>query len=361
MLGKIKKEFRLLATKSDGFSLVEIAIVLVIVGIMLSAGMGLYRTTMRTSKWSGAKKDLETINNSLKAFALTRGRLPCPDITAPPDGVEDCPSTNCANPPCGLPFVTLGVDGTDNWRGNYWYDVVGALADLTNQNTFCAVLYEIANTAGTGASTIIPCVTDFQGDTTDDGTIGAAGQGYTVAAITISEGDGPGRSRKNSNSTGEYEMASNPYEDNNYDDLVGELTLNDLFGDVCNTNNTQILLQGYDPNNVDGFPDTAAYVQIGDPTAPCQLLPEQGQLPVSIGQTVYLYAQNDTTCTDNLNVTVLPFFTGTIAPQPSCTSCSTTTGFDLLDCDLCPGGIPNAIVGIDGNTPSLAPTVWGDI
>lgn len=362
MFGNTKKKSLLLAARADGFSLIEISIVLVIVGLILTTGMAFYRTTMKTSKWSGAKKELETINNSLKAFALTRGRLPCPDsvtVTPPvPDGVEDA-CTSCAPAPCGLPFTTLGVEGFDQWHHAQLQYEPQILLTTTNQETFCGTLYGIMNLQGTGAATVLPCVTDAN-DATDNGQIVATGLGYTVAAVVINDGDLLGLSGKNINADGEYEMARNPYREAAYNDIVGELTLNELFGDVCNTNNTKILLSGRFVTGVGGPPGTddgvlddltAAWVEIGD--IPCQRLEENGQLTVSIGQTVKVYPDVPANCAGL--VTNLTFFDGTVNAT-GCTSCTTGPGFDLLDCDLC-GGTPNGIVEIDGNTDGQAPII----
>lgn len=62
----------------QGFSLTELAAVLLIVGLLISYSVKLLGDTVSTIKYSDTKKKLVEIKQSLSKFYLANGRLPCP-------------------------------------------------------------------------------------------------------------------------------------------------------------------------------------------------------------------------------------------------------------------------------------------
>jgi hypothetical protein len=117
-------------------------------------------------------------------------------------------------------------------------------------------LFEYLSHATDAGVLRVPCVTN-QNDAADDGQIGAAGQGYGVAAVTISQSSvdnvfnaPPGLSGKNIAGTSrEYEMATRQ-NGPAYGDLVAELTYGDLYNKVCGTQKTKIRIQNYSGVNL---------------------------------------------------------------------------------------------------------------
>lgn len=87
-----------------GFSLLEMAVVLVIVGLI---GAMLWKILPRLQSAShpqpAAVLQLRTAEDALVGFALAHSRLPCPDVNG--DGLEDCASTASVGQ---LPQRTLG-------------------------------------------------------------------------------------------------------------------------------------------------------------------------------------------------------------------------------------------------------------
>ncbi len=77
------------------------------------------------------------IREALIGFAMVNGRLPCPDITIPPDGIADFGAT-CANSEGRLPWVDLGVGQFDAWGHALTYRVTASFADNTD-GTGCGV------------------------------------------------------------------------------------------------------------------------------------------------------------------------------------------------------------------------------
>lgn len=113
---------------TQGFTLVELAIVLVIIAF-LTGGLMMGITAQRASaENSDAQRQLDNIREALIGFAMANGRLPCPadpvltsvDATV---GLEDRANTNS---PCNreygvIPWVTLGLPETDPWGRRFTY------------------------------------------------------------------------------------------------------------------------------------------------------------------------------------------------------------------------------------------------
>jgi len=109
--------------KQAGFTLVEIAIVLLIVTILLGYSVALFPVQQELKQYRQADAEMDSIIEQLIAFAQVNGRLPCPDINN--DGLED---RDLVGPPVGclgwfgfIPGRTLGMNGK--------YDANGTLLD----------------------------------------------------------------------------------------------------------------------------------------------------------------------------------------------------------------------------------------
>jgi prepilin-type N-terminal cleavage/methylation domain-containing protein len=73
--------------KQHGFTLAEVAVVVLIVGLLLGGLLGTYSTQIELSRTAETRKTLETARDALVGFAAANGRLPCP-ATATSNGVE---------------------------------------------------------------------------------------------------------------------------------------------------------------------------------------------------------------------------------------------------------------------------------
>lgn len=118
---------------NKGFTLIEIAIVLLIIGLLISAAimpLGAQRDTNNIKK---AREELKTIEQAIYGYAIATGRLPCP---AQPGSGAEAPAGggNCANNSIGfVPSATLGLSGkvncdsdnllVDPWGNPYRYSV----------------------------------------------------------------------------------------------------------------------------------------------------------------------------------------------------------------------------------------------
>lgn len=101
---------------AHGFTLVEMAMVLIIVALLLGGLLPTISAQIEQKRIAETKKQLEEIKEALIGFAVINGRLPCPSSAAG-SGLElylggGVPCTIDYN---GLlPAVTLGLSGTDN-------------------------------------------------------------------------------------------------------------------------------------------------------------------------------------------------------------------------------------------------------
>ena len=117
-----------------GFTLVEIAIVLLVVTILLGYTVALFPVQQDLKRTRQAESQLDQIIEQLIAFAQVSGRLPCPDTSAGAgviDGVEDTLANDCEAFFGFLPARTLGMNGkfnaqgalVDPWGSGYGYAV----------------------------------------------------------------------------------------------------------------------------------------------------------------------------------------------------------------------------------------------
>lgn len=131
--------------KQSGFTLIEMAVVLVIVGLLLGSFIGTFVSRVDATRRDNTKKELEEIKRVIIAYAYNQGAvvyLPCPDTSDPPDGLEDRLAGVCS--PGGImgtvPWQTLGLGREDAWATHYRYWVNEAYAtalgfDLTADDT----------------------------------------------------------------------------------------------------------------------------------------------------------------------------------------------------------------------------------
>ncbi len=126
-----------------GFTLVEMAIVLVIMALLLGGVLAPLSTQKEQEKRVDTGQLIEAALQALTGFAIINGRLPCPDSDVPPDGRENACAAGTGNFTRGaLPWVDLGLaSGADPWGAPLGYAVNGG---------FAAAAGFALTTAGTG-------------------------------------------------------------------------------------------------------------------------------------------------------------------------------------------------------------------
>jgi prepilin-type N-terminal cleavage/methylation domain-containing protein len=119
-------------SRIKGFTLIEIAIVLLIVSILLGYTVALFPVQQELKQYRAVDKEMDEIIDAIYAYAQVNDRLPCA-ATVETDGLEDLVvvGENCNTWYGFLPAKTLGIDGRynednllqDPWGNPYRYQV----------------------------------------------------------------------------------------------------------------------------------------------------------------------------------------------------------------------------------------------
>lgn len=144
--------------RESGFTLAEAAIVILIIGLVLSATVVPVSRLFQSSQINSNQERLDSMREALLAFAAINGRLPCPDRTG--DGVEDRrASADPAAFGCAgniyegfLPWVTLGVAQTDYWGARWRYRVSAEFTRAGNTGEWICSSTAGTSIAGTPAT-----------------------------------------------------------------------------------------------------------------------------------------------------------------------------------------------------------------
>jgi prepilin-type N-terminal cleavage/methylation domain-containing protein len=146
---------------TNGFTLLEIAIVMVIIGILAGGGVGLMRMLTERKARNATVDYLQQVRTALVSYAANNGRLPWADSDA--DGAENSGAAMGT-----LPYLTLQIAPADAYRRNLRYEINANLA--TGRTATCTALR--------AGLTIRPQVVDADGVAT----------AFSVAAVLVSAG-----------------------------------------------------------------------------------------------------------------------------------------------------------------------------
>lgn len=111
-----------LRTAQLGVSLVEVAVVLLIAGLMSWAAFSGYETVSAQQEIERGRAEAQELQSILRAFALRHGRLPCPDTSASGNGYEALTAGECTlgNQLGWFPYVSAGLEmPADKLRARY--------------------------------------------------------------------------------------------------------------------------------------------------------------------------------------------------------------------------------------------------
>ena len=222
-----------------GFTLIEIAIVMVIIGLLAGGGVSLMGVLSERRVRNETSVYLDDAKNALISFTRINGRLPWADNDN--DGYEN-PDTPGPGETVGtFPYLTLGFRPLDSNKRVLKYELNSSL--MTDLSTSCSSLR-----TGLGGS---PLAIDSDG----------APNQFSVAAILISAGqkdaDGDGNVFDN--------ITTGPYQGDNrdgipryirhppidvFDDLVVYISGYELYGEICGNSVVTIKNDGGSVSNV---------------------------------------------------------------------------------------------------------------
>lgn len=163
--------------RQRGFSLIEIALVLVIVGLALGGIVSAIGPQLENKRINDTQKVLEEVKEALMGYAISNARLPKP-ATSATNGLENPAACGVSDVVCtGLvPWTTLGVTKLDSWAKILRYSVTPAFTVAPTAATAGTKIVQTRNAAGVlvNVATAEPAVIFSSGKlsfgTTDGGT-----------------------------------------------------------------------------------------------------------------------------------------------------------------------------------------------
>jgi len=239
--------------KSRGFTLIEIAVVMLIMTLLMSGLAPTITRQLDQQRTSETRRQLEEIRASLLGFAVANGRLPYPacgtlQANTTNAGLELSPASAavCASASdiAVLPWATLGVSETDAWGRRFSYRVRSTFADATEGTTpscptSSGVSFQICSSgdanvkessAGSSIASSLPVVIISHGNNGCGAYIPNGGNKIAISVGDSSGGDcnNAGNDQfENSDVTANTTFVSKTFSPN-YDDLLVWITPNTL-------------------------------------------------------------------------------------------------------------------------------------
>jgi prepilin-type N-terminal cleavage/methylation domain-containing protein len=156
------KHTLIIPRRKAGFTLIEMAMVLMIVGLLLGGMLVPLSAQMEQRNISDTQRTLSEIKEAIIGYAIVNGTLPCPAKATLITGVDanagqaDCTLTPLAGV---VPWATLGTSETDAWGRRFTYIPSGTFS--TSVFTLASNGNLTVKSAATGGSIIastIPAV-----------------------------------------------------------------------------------------------------------------------------------------------------------------------------------------------------------
>ena len=182
--------------RREGFSLLELSVVIAIIALVAAFGVGLGGNAMKAADQVNVKQRLTVLNNAIESFVAANGYLPCPASRAstPTDdpnnfGVEARTGTTCAS------------SGIDNYSGTVYIGMV-PVRTLGLPDSYAADVWGRKFTYGVSA----PHVASAASYNANDGTImiktgDRTGVNYPISS-TVTDRSAPNTASKITYGTG---------------------------------------------------------------------------------------------------------------------------------------------------------------
>ncbi len=100
-------------SKQGGFTLIEMAIVLLVIGLLLGGLLTPLSNKIESERYKESSRELDRIVDALMGYAVANRRLPCADMDGDGDDGDEA-IADCNNEGF-VPWLTLGVGREDAW------------------------------------------------------------------------------------------------------------------------------------------------------------------------------------------------------------------------------------------------------
>lgn len=107
--------------KQQGFSLIEISIVLLILSLLMAGSLAGFKLINDYKLQASDQQNLAEIKASLLSYAAVYKHFPCPDTDG--DGVENRAGNICSATAGNLPFAQLGIKDSNPYGQKYIYQI----------------------------------------------------------------------------------------------------------------------------------------------------------------------------------------------------------------------------------------------
>jgi prepilin-type N-terminal cleavage/methylation domain-containing protein len=192
-----------------GFSLVEMAIVLAIVGLLLSGLLPAISSQIEQQRRNETRKYMDEVRDALLGYAIANKHLPCPDTNG--DGTAELTCTTVASQIGTLPYKDFGVTDKDAFGSVLVYAVTKAFADSST----------ITLSPPTPGTMRICTTAACTANLTNNAVTVIVSRGANWA--TASSAD------ETENTDGDTDFVSHDFVQNGFDDLVVWISPNTLF------------------------------------------------------------------------------------------------------------------------------------
>lgn len=152
------KTTRVTHCRAAGFTLVEMAVVLLIVALLLGGLLPTLSSRVEQQRMSEVRKQLDEIEQAVIGYALSSGRLPCPASSSSKGTESFASGGSAANGDCSnfndgyAPAATLGLVTADGYAVDPWGNRIRYALTKSNNKAFTS----INGMSATGMSSLTP-------------------------------------------------------------------------------------------------------------------------------------------------------------------------------------------------------------
>jgi prepilin-type N-terminal cleavage/methylation domain-containing protein len=172
------------------FTLIEVAIVMVVLGLILGLGIPMMKMLMKQNKLTENRTAVHEAKEALIGYAFANGKLPK------------------YNTGYLLPYNEIGTRQADAYGNVLTYDVNLQLTSTTNVSDFCQKVQQL-----------------LQQDATVAGSAGRPKiDSHSVAFVVISKGNDYKLDNANNTTSGNYENPKHPYNEQTANDIVDSVS-----------------------------------------------------------------------------------------------------------------------------------------